>query len=243
MLQNFVPSRSALACNILWFISLSLALLCAFLATFVQQWARKHVHRTKMVRSPSSQAQVIRFLYFGLQDLHVHAVVDAIPSLLHVSIFSFFAGLIAFLVDVNTILVYITVVALAFIAFLYLLFTVLPIFTLKSFYRTPLSPLLWNFSQLPFRRPFVDYVSRLKTFSPMYYIYSPKQSAALSTHSTTGLPEVHRQPEPDIERNVSRSTGAGPLSQQRSYGTLLSLIFRVYKCLHILDDILQRTTY
>jgi hypothetical protein len=95
-----------------------------------------------MVKSPSAQAQLIRFLYFGLRDLHVHTVVDAIPYLLHFSIFLFFAGLVAFLVDIHIVLVSITVIALALIAFLYLLFTILPIIRLKSFYRTPLSPLL-----------------------------------------------------------------------------------------------------
>ncbi|KAF8177541.1 hypothetical protein K438DRAFT_1479335, partial [Mycena galopus ATCC 62051] len=37
----FEPTTASLWCNALWFISLSLSLTCALLATLVEQWARE----------------------------------------------------------------------------------------------------------------------------------------------------------------------------------------------------------
>ncbi|KAJ7696953.1 hypothetical protein B0H17DRAFT_928705, partial [Mycena rosella] len=39
--EEFRPSSAAVLCNCLWFISLSLSLMCALLATLVEQWARE----------------------------------------------------------------------------------------------------------------------------------------------------------------------------------------------------------
>ena len=40
--NNFRPTNSTISINILWFISLILALICALIATLVQQWARHY---------------------------------------------------------------------------------------------------------------------------------------------------------------------------------------------------------
>ncbi|KAJ6556040.1 hypothetical protein B0H19DRAFT_869344, partial [Mycena capillaripes] len=39
--SKFQPTPSSLVCNALWFISLTLAITCALLATLVEQWARE----------------------------------------------------------------------------------------------------------------------------------------------------------------------------------------------------------
>ena len=40
--NNFRPTNSTISVNILWFISLVLALTCALAATLAQQWARDY---------------------------------------------------------------------------------------------------------------------------------------------------------------------------------------------------------
>ncbi|KAF5343758.1 hypothetical protein D9758_015336 [Tetrapyrgos nigripes] len=47
-LMTFHPPAAALACNIMWFLSLALALTCSLLATFMQQWTRDFLHKTTM---------------------------------------------------------------------------------------------------------------------------------------------------------------------------------------------------
>ncbi|KAJ7144015.1 hypothetical protein C8R44DRAFT_558813, partial [Mycena epipterygia] len=44
---SFQPTPSSLVCNTLWFISLSLSITCALLATLVEQWAREFLHKTE----------------------------------------------------------------------------------------------------------------------------------------------------------------------------------------------------
>ncbi|KAJ7610408.1 hypothetical protein FB45DRAFT_1121445 [Roridomyces roridus] len=83
---KFTPSVASLVCNALWFVSLSLSLICALLATLVEQWAREFLHKTEMRPSPARRARIFSFLYFGLKSFHMPTVVDAVPCLIHGSL-------------------------------------------------------------------------------------------------------------------------------------------------------------
>ncbi|KAJ6494366.1 hypothetical protein C8R45DRAFT_784271, partial [Mycena sanguinolenta] len=148
--SNFTPTAASLWCNALWFISLSLSLTCALLATLVEQWAREFLHKTEMRPSPLRRARVFSFLYFGLKQFRMHTIVDAIPFLLHASLLLFFAGLVAFLLPVNHIMMYLMCIVLGVFAVLYAVLTVLPVVSLNCPYRTPLSAPLWYLLQGPF---------------------------------------------------------------------------------------------
>ncbi|KAF7328596.1 hypothetical protein MSAN_02480500 [Mycena sanguinolenta] len=124
---SFTPTANSLWCNALWFISLSLSLTCALLATLVEQWAREFLHRTKMRPSPLRRARVFSFLYFGLKHFRMHTIVEAIPFLLHASLLLFFAGLIAFLLPVNHIMMYLMCIVLFVFLVLYAVLTILPL--------------------------------------------------------------------------------------------------------------------
>ncbi|THU83944.1 hypothetical protein K435DRAFT_733701 [Dendrothele bispora CBS 962.96] len=144
-LMPFEPSTTSVVCNMMWFLSLTLALACSLLATFVQQWARDFIHKISLKPSPVRQARVIAFLYFGLRDFRLHTFVDVIPILLHISLFFFFGGLVAFLLPVNTALTLVMGAILLSFSMVYIVLTVLPLFYLSSPYRTPLSGVLWRF--------------------------------------------------------------------------------------------------
>ncbi|KAJ7881376.1 hypothetical protein B0H14DRAFT_2435421, partial [Mycena olivaceomarginata] len=136
---HFNPTTASLWCNALWFISLSLSLTCALLATLVEQWAREFLHKTEMRPSPVRRARIFSFLYFGLKRFRMHTIVDVIPFLLHASLLLFFAGLIAFLLPVNHIMMYLMGIALCVFLLLYAVLTLLPVIHLDCPYRTPLS--------------------------------------------------------------------------------------------------------
>ncbi|KAJ7315103.1 hypothetical protein DFH08DRAFT_715926 [Mycena albidolilacea] len=108
----FTPSTESLVCNALWFISLSLSLTCALLATLVEQWAQEFLHKTEMRPSTVCRARIFSYLYFGLKRFRMHTTVDAIPFLLHASLLLFFAGLVTFLRPVNHIMMYLICIAL-----------------------------------------------------------------------------------------------------------------------------------
>ncbi|KAJ7616413.1 hypothetical protein FB45DRAFT_687519, partial [Roridomyces roridus] len=139
------PSTSSLACNTLWFLSLGLSLSCALIATLVQQWARDFLQNTEMRPAPIVRARIFSYLYFGLQRFGMHAMVEFIPFLLHLSLLLFFAGLVAFLLPINIVVTAAAGVILGLISVTYFSFTILPIISADSPYRTPLSSAVWAF--------------------------------------------------------------------------------------------------
>ncbi|KAF5345887.1 hypothetical protein D9758_011404 [Tetrapyrgos nigripes] len=141
---SFKPMPSSLLCNMLWFLSLALALTCSLLATFVQQWTRDFLHKTTMRPSPVVQARVLAFSYFGLRRFGMHTFVDVIPILLHISLFFFFAGLVAFLLPVNLPLTILMACVLFIFMLVYSALTLHPLLSLDTPYRTPVSDLLWR---------------------------------------------------------------------------------------------------
>ncbi|KAJ7153336.1 hypothetical protein C8R46DRAFT_474636 [Mycena filopes] len=143
----FNASPSSLVCNVLWFLSLTLSLTCALLATLVEQWAREFLHKTEKRPSPVRRARVFAFLYFGVRRFGLHFVVDFIPLLLHIALVLFLAGLIAFLAPINQIMMGVIGGSLAIFIILYAIMTILPLVRLDCPYRTPFSAVAWNFLQ------------------------------------------------------------------------------------------------
>ncbi|KAJ7606935.1 hypothetical protein DFH06DRAFT_1018908, partial [Mycena polygramma] len=142
--SEFQPTTSSLVCNTLWFISLTLSITCALLATLVEQWAREFLHRTEKHPSPIRRARVFSFLYFGVRRFGMHVVVDLIPLLLHVALILFLAGLIAFLIPINQFMVGLISASLAIFLVVYAIMTLLPIISSDCPYRTPFSGFAWR---------------------------------------------------------------------------------------------------
>ncbi|KAJ7635566.1 hypothetical protein DFH06DRAFT_1055103 [Mycena polygramma] len=143
----FAPSSSAVVCNIFWFTSLGLSLSCALIATLVGQWAQNFLHCVGIHSPPVVGARIMSFLYYGVRRFNMHAVVALIPLLMHMSLFFFFAGLVAFLIPVNlTVVVVCSAIPLVFTA-IYVTLSLLPLRYLDCPYRTPLSDALWSLSR------------------------------------------------------------------------------------------------
>ncbi|KAF8492545.1 hypothetical protein F5888DRAFT_1927607, partial [Russula emetica] len=99
--QDFQPSSSAIRVNILWFISLVLSLTCALLATLMQQWVRRYLQTSQRWYAPYKRARIRTFFAEGIERFGLPVAVEALPALLHVSVFLFFAGLVDFLININ----------------------------------------------------------------------------------------------------------------------------------------------
>lgn len=140
----FAPPTSALICNTLWFISLSLSLSCALVATLLEQWARNFMHRADLSSSPVIRARIISFLYYGLKRFNMHTVVEIVPLLLHAALLFFFGGLVAFLAPINRQIMLLSATLLGIIVASYFVITVLPLLHLDCPYHTPLSSALWR---------------------------------------------------------------------------------------------------
>jgi hypothetical protein len=156
----FSPPKYAVWVNLLWFMSLIISLTCALLATLLQQWARKYIGDTQPRVSPHKRAQVHAYFAEGVETLHLPRAVHILPTLLHLSLFLFLAGVVLFLCHVCPKIYDVVLPWTCICAVLYGIITFMPIFRHDSPYSTPLSSTVW------FIMNGIGYVS-LRPFRPV----------------------------------------------------------------------------
>jgi Family of unknown function (DUF6535) len=140
----FSPPKHAIWVNSLWFLSLAMSLTCALLATLLQQWARRYLRNTQPPRySPHKRARIRAFFADGIEKLHMPWAVEALPTLLHTSLFLFFSGLLIFLFNIDHTVFSVVVWWVGLTMGVYGCITVIPIFRQDSPYYAPLSLTAW----------------------------------------------------------------------------------------------------
>ncbi|KAI0265792.1 hypothetical protein BC834DRAFT_935939 [Gloeopeniophorella convolvens] len=163
----FSPPKPSIWVNALWSMSLVISLTCALLATLLQQWARRYLRVTQPRYSLHKRARIRAFFAEGVDKLHLPWAVEALPALLHTSLFLFFAGLVIFLFGINHTIFTVVLVWVGACVVLYGCITLMPLFRHDSPYYTPLSSSVW-FSisgalYVAFR--YVEKIARLDLFS------------------------------------------------------------------------------
>ncbi|KAI9448639.1 hypothetical protein BJY52DRAFT_1365554 [Lactarius psammicola] len=141
---TFSPPNYAVWVNSLWFLSLVISLTCALLATLLQQWARRYLRVTQPRYSPHKRARIRTFFAEGVEKFLLPWAVEALPTLLHVSLFLFFSGLVVFLCNVNLTIFKLVLSWVGVCTTLYGCITFIPIFRHDSPYYTPLSLPVWH---------------------------------------------------------------------------------------------------
>jgi len=142
-LDTFRPPRYAVHVNILWFLSLCLALACGLGATLVQQWLRRYTRLTQHSDAPLHRVRMRAFLFKGIRDFHLGWVVENVAVMLHTAIFLFFIGLCEFLFAINDEVAQVIVVVVSILVAVYFILTLLPAISRKCPFQTPLTSLLW----------------------------------------------------------------------------------------------------
>ncbi|KAJ7592709.1 hypothetical protein C8J56DRAFT_1045168 [Mycena floridula] len=136
----------AIITNVFWFLSLALSLTCALTATLIEQWASDYVRAIERREAPAIKARIRAYLFEGVENSNVAAIVEGTPLLLHASLFSFFIGLIFFLHPINIIITYLSAGILGVFSIAYLSATIAPLIDTASPIRTPLTTLVLQFS-------------------------------------------------------------------------------------------------
>ncbi|KAJ7575002.1 hypothetical protein C8J56DRAFT_1032711 [Mycena floridula] len=136
----------AIITNVFWFLSLALSLTCALTATLIEQWASDYVRTIERREAPAIKARIRAYLFEGVENSNVAAIVEGTPLLLHASLFSFFIGLIFFLHPISAIITFLAAGILAAFGVAYLSATIAPLIDTASPIRTPLTTLVLQFS-------------------------------------------------------------------------------------------------
>ena len=138
----FSPPQYVIWVNSLWFLSLAISLSCAMLATLIQQWARQYLQITDRPRdSPHDAARIRAFFAHGIEKSRFLWIVEVIPTMIHVSLFLFFTGLLIYLFNTNHIVFRVVFSGVVVFLGVYLLITIIPIFWRDSPFYSPLSSL------------------------------------------------------------------------------------------------------
>ncbi|KAI9458565.1 hypothetical protein BJY52DRAFT_411412 [Lactarius psammicola] len=148
-LSNSPPNLpSAVRVNILWLLSLAISITCALLATLVQQWTRRYMALSYLHDMPHERARVRTFLFTGMEHFRMRQAVEAIPMLLHTSVFLFFAGLVDFFLLFNRTVAWVFIGWVGLFVSIYAAMTVIPNVIFSCPYRTPFTGLLWRLSHM-----------------------------------------------------------------------------------------------
>ncbi|KIY62857.1 hypothetical protein CYLTODRAFT_334848, partial [Cylindrobasidium torrendii FP15055 ss-10] len=88
--------KTSIWVNALWFTSLALSLASALLAVLSKQWLRQYV--SFIAGTARERALIRQFRYDGMEKWAVRTIVGLLPTILHVALGLFLAGLVIFLV-------------------------------------------------------------------------------------------------------------------------------------------------
>jgi hypothetical protein len=141
------PPASAVWVNSLWFLSLVISLFCALLATLQQRWARRYLGLTQPHVAIHKRAHIRSFFAEGVSRFNVHVAIEALPALLHISVFLFLTGLVISLFTIHHTVAYIILSATVVGFLFYAAITVMPIVYHDSPYTSPFSTLVWSISR------------------------------------------------------------------------------------------------
>jgi hypothetical protein len=110
----------------------------------LQQWARQCLTVTQPARcSPHKRARARVFFASGVEKFHIPWAVDALPAMVHLSLFIFFAGLLVYLFNINHTVFKVVICWVALLTTVYGLITFMPIVQPDSPYYSPLSSTAW----------------------------------------------------------------------------------------------------
>ena len=114
------------------------------LATSLQQWARRYREVSHHAgRGLKERAQIHSFLASGITKFRVNPMVQALPAMVHLSLFIFFAGLLIYLFNINREVFSAVVCCVALLSAIYGFITFMSFIWLDSPYYSPLTQPTW----------------------------------------------------------------------------------------------------
>ncbi|KAI9439392.1 hypothetical protein BJY52DRAFT_1217282 [Lactarius psammicola] len=134
---KFYPSSSNIRVTIFWLISLVCSLSAALVAILFQQWVRSYMQVFQRYDHPLKRARFRQFFFEGASRMLKLA--EAVPRLVHISLFLFFFGLGDSMLNYNTTVGVSTIVPICVCASFYLYSVPAPLRNVQSPYQTATS--------------------------------------------------------------------------------------------------------
>ena len=109
----------------------------------MQQWARIYIELPQPPSIPRERARVRSYLFLGMDRYFMHVVVEMAPTLLHLSVFLFYIGLVVFFFTIYKTVAIAILISVGIFGLAYLTLIILPCVDHSCPYRTPMSRLWW----------------------------------------------------------------------------------------------------
>ncbi|KAF7343222.1 hypothetical protein MVEN_01753500 [Mycena venus] len=147
---SFAAARTDIWVNGLWFTSLVLSLTTALLAVLAKQWLRQY--SSFITGSARERALIRQFRYACFDKWGVQLIIGLLPTVLHLSLLLFMAGLVVFLSSRSFSTALVATCITGFLFGAYIITNVLPVIAIECPYRTPLTALLYSVMYGPGRK-------------------------------------------------------------------------------------------
>jgi hypothetical protein len=143
----FSPSSSHVRVNVFWFMALVFSLIAALLAILVQKWVRDYMHVFQRYSDPLKSARLRQYLHEGCEKWYMPVVAEAVPGLLHISLFLFLVGLGDYILNINIKVGLYTAVPIGLSGLLYIFTMFASVIFPQSPYQNSFSALFWHLIQ------------------------------------------------------------------------------------------------
>ena len=136
---DFSPPESIVVVNALFYASLGVMLLAAFIAMLIKGWVREFDRGLQAMSLPEQRAKTREFRYLGLEYWKLPEVVAVLPFLIQISLLLFAIGLVLFLFYISTPSFGVTTAIFGIGVVYYALTTSISVFATSSPFHSPLS--------------------------------------------------------------------------------------------------------
>ncbi len=136
---DFSPPVHIVVVNALFYASLGVMILAAFIAMLIKSWVREFDRDLQAMSFPEQRAKTREFRYLGMVRWKLPEMVGILPSLIQISLVLFSIGLILFLFFISIPSFGVTTAIFGLGMFFYAMTTSISVFVTSSPFRTPLS--------------------------------------------------------------------------------------------------------
>ena len=139
---DFSPPKHIVVVNALYYASLGVMILAAFIAMLMKHWLRLFERGLRWIPDPEDRAKTREFRMLGVQRWELSQMVELLPLLVQISLFLFAIGLVIFLFHISTPSFGVTIVIFGVGIFYYAMTTCISAISTSSPFRSSLSYML-----------------------------------------------------------------------------------------------------
>jgi hypothetical protein len=135
----FSPPDHIVVVNALFYASLGVMILAAFIAMLIKSWIREFDRGLRAMSIPEQRAKTREFRYLGMQRWKLPEMVGILPSLIQISLLLFAIGLVLFLFHISKPSFGVTTAIFGIGVLYYSITTSISVFVTSSPFHSPLS--------------------------------------------------------------------------------------------------------